>query len=577
MEDPPIKVLLVEDNPGDARLLRETLAEVTSAQTELTHVEQLGEARQRLGGERFDVVLLDLCLPDSQGLETFLKMRDRTPEVPIVVITGLDDETLAVKAVEQGAQDYLVKGQANGNLLVRAVRYAIERKRAEAKLGDMLAQIEKSRDDMLSILNQFRVGTAMTDRDGRITFLNQASQRVLGKSQEEIFGRHWAELWSFEQQDKVQLQAMCDRSAELRTKVPVHMEAPGGRHYWMEIDVEDDPRDPQRKILFFYDMSEVYDLRRLLDEKAQFQDLVGKSRPMNLVYQQIREVSRVDSTVLIEGETGTGKELVARAIHFSSHRKDKPFIAVNPAGLTDSLLASQLFGHKRGAFTGAVEDQKGLIEAANDGTLFLDEIGDIPVNVQTSLLRVLQEKEITRVGESKSRKVDVRVLAATHHDLSEGAAKGSFRLDLLYRIRVARIRLPPLRERREDIPLLVGWFLGQCRAATGKPVQDVSNKAMRALMEHPWPGNVRELKSAIEFAVIRCKGSVIHANDLPPEIVTSAPPQQLPVATRQDEKTRLRAALESARGNRTAAARLLGISRASLYRKLASLGITPRR
>ena len=234
------------------------------------------------------------------------------------------------------------------------------------------------------------------------------------------------------------------------------------------MDVKDDPRDARGKIFFLYDVTEVHDLRRLLDERAQFHDLLGKSKAMQLVYQQIRDVARVDSTVLIEGETGTGKELVARAIHSSSHRKDKPFVAVNCAGLTESLLSSQLFGHKRGAFTGAIEDHQGLFEAANGGTLLLDEIGDIPMTVQNQLLRVLQEREIVRLGESRPRKIDVRVLAATHRSLSDEAAKGNFRSDLFYRIRVARISLPPLRDRREDIPLLAASFLAQFSAAEWK-------------------------------------------------------------------------------------------------------------
>jgi Response regulator containing CheY-like receiver, AAA-type ATPase, and DNA-binding domains len=366
---------------------------------------------------------------------------------------------------------------------------------------------------------------------------------------------------------------MLERSPEQRTKLPVHIETIKGRHYWVEIEVQDDPRDSQRKIFFLYDVSEIHDLRRLLKERVQFHDLVGKSKPMQLLYQQIRDLAQVDSTVLIEGETGTGKELVARALHFSSHRRDKPFIAVNCAGLTESLLGSQLFGHKRGAFTGAIADHKGVFEAANGGTLFLDEIGDIPMSVQTSLLRVLQEKEITRLGESEPRKIDVRVLAATQHDLSQGVEKGNFRADLLYRVRVARIQLPLLRGRREDIPMLVGFFLGQARAATGKSVQDVSNEAMDLLLEYPWPGNVRELRNAIEFAVIRCKGSVIQAEDLPPEVVDLSDPQSSYVGTHENEEQRLLDALERAEGNRTIAARLLGIGRTTLYRRLAELGI----
>jgi DNA-binding NtrC family response regulator len=319
------------------------------------------------------------------------------------------------------------------------------------------------------------------------------------------------------------------------------------------------------------------DLRRQLDEKGPFQDLLGKSTPMRVIYEQIREFSKVDTTVLIEGETGTGKELVARAIHVASARKTNPFIAVNCAGLTDSLLASQLFGHKKGAFTGAIDHQQGFFEAAHGGTLFLDEIGDISPSVQTSLLRVLQEREITRLGESKPRKVDVRVLTATHHNLSQDVSKGSFRADLLYRIRVARINLPSLRNRREDIPLLVASFLGECCAATGKPVQDISREAMQALKTYAWPGNVRELKSAIECAVIVCKDKVIQIEDLPPEILTPDYCQMVVTDAPHDERSRMIAALESVRGNRTMAARLLGMSRATLYRRLVEFELPLRK
>jgi DNA-binding NtrC family response regulator len=354
------------------------------------------------------------------------------------------------------------------------------------------------------------------------------------------------------------------------------LDGTGGRRLWLEADVKDDPRDPRGKIFFLYDVTEVHDLRRLLDERAQFYDLLGKSAVMQQVYQQIRAVARVDSTVLIEGETGTGKELVARAIHAASHRKDKPFIAVNCAGLTEALLASQLFGHKRGAFTGAIEDHQGLFEAANGGTLLLDEIGDIPMAVQNQLLRVLQEREIVRLGETRPRKIDVRLLAATHRSLTDEMTKGNFRTDLFYRIRVARIAVPELRERREDIPLLAASFLAQFSAAVGKSVTELSHEAVRLLMDHPWPGNVRELRSAIEFAVIRCGGAVLQPDDLPPEIIEPANfISSIPGDPLNDEKARFLEALNRSRGNRALAARLLGISRATLYRRLADLNINP--
>ena len=454
-------------------------------------------------------------------------------------------------------------------------RNVTARKLAENQLKEMFRQVEKSRNDLGSILNELRIGTAMTDENGRVVFLSAAAQRLFGQPETGRGDMSWKDLFGLDPEDTVELQALMLKPPAERAKIPVHLDRTDGRRVWLEVDVKDDPRDARGKIFFFYDVTEVHDLRRLLDERAQFHDLLGKSKAMQLVYQQIRDVARVDSTVLIEGETGTGKELVARAIHSSSHRKDKPFVAVNCAGLTESLLSSQLFGHKRGAFTGAIEDHQGLFEAANGGTLLLDEIGDVPITVQNQLLRVLQEREIIRLGESRPRKIDVRVLAATHRSLTEEVAKGSFRSDLFYRIRVARISLPSLRARREDIPLLAASFLAQFSAASGKRVTELSHDALRLLAGYDWPGNVRELRSAIEFAVIRCAGAVIQPEDLPPEILQPADFEgSIPGDPLADEKARFLQALERSRGNRALAARLLGISRATLYRRLADLKIS---
>jgi PAS domain S-box-containing protein len=452
-------------------------------------------------------------------------------------------------------------------------RNVTARKLAESRLQEMFQQLEKSRNDLLSILNELRIGTAMTDENGHVVFLSEAACQLFGVR--EGGGKRWNDLFGLDPEDTAQLQALIQQTPENRAKIAVYLDRADGRRLWLEVDVKDDPRETRGKIFFFYDVTDVHDLRRLLDERAQFHDLLGKSKAIQAVFQQIRDVARVDATVLIEGETGTGKELVARAIHASSHRKDKPFVAVNCAGLTDSLLASQLFGHKRGAFTGAIEDHQGLFEAANGGTLLLDEIGDIPMTVQNQLLRVLQEREIVRLGESRPRKIDVRVLAATHRNLSDEVAKGNFRSDLFYRIRVARISVPPLRARREDIALLAASFLAQFAAASGKRVTELSHDALGLLGDYRWPGNVRELRSAIEFAVIRCTGAVIQPDDLPPEILQPFDFEgSIPGDPLADEKARFLQALERSRGNRALAARLLGISRATLYRRLADLKIS---
>jgi len=425
-------------------------------------------------------------------------------------------------------------------------------------------------EDLLSVLDLLKNGVAMTDPEGRITFLSLSALRLFDPTEEEALGRRWEQLFPFREEDKAELKAISSLPPAQRSKYPVRVEARGGRQYWMEVEAQDDPRDGRCKIFFFNDISEVYDLRHLLDQKAKFHDLIGECTAMKMVYKQIHDVARMETTVLIEGETGTGKELAARAIHYSSPRKNKPFIAVNCAGLTESLLASQLFGHKRGSFTGAVADHVGLFEAANGGTILLDEIGDIPMSVQNSLLRVLQEKEITRLGESTPRKIDVRVIAATHRDLNKAVAEDGFRQDLLYRIRVGQIRLPALRQRPEDLPLLVAWFLGQLRETSGKPLRDVSSETMKALLQYAWPGNVRELKSAIECAVIHCQGEVIQPGDLPSNVLGGA---RLSQPTNDDEKRRILEALGCAGGNRAAAARNLGIGRTTLYRRMKELEI----
>ena len=304
--------------------------------------------------------------------------------------------------------------------------------------------------------------------------------------------------------------------------------------------------------------------------------LIGQSAPMRVIFEQINKVARVDSTVLIEGETGTGKEVVARAIHMTGPRMNKPFITLNCAALTETLAATELFGHRRGAFTGALSDHKGAFEAADGGTIFLDEIGDVPKTQQPMLLRVLEEREVTRVGETHPRKIDVRVLAATNRSLEDEVAAARFRSDLFYRIHVARVVLPPLRDRADDVPLLAQAFLDRFaeRNSDSAP-RRISDEAINVLSRGAWTGNVRELKNAIEFAAIHCAGEIIQPGDLPPEIRATSAPVAAKLSV-DEEKVRLLDAVEKASGNRAKAARSLGISRATFYRRLHELGLEDR-
>ncbi len=485
----------------------------------------------------------------------------------IVLIERLGSDFEEMRSIVQRARDRMLGEEIT----------AKSHRKTETRLIGKLEASERTKDDALALLQQLGLAAMVLDERGKITFATDRTLEMLGLAAQETIGRPWDQVLSFRKEDCLFIQHLLEGSAQARSGGSFCFEGVGSR--WIELEIHRDVRDPGRRILVLNDRTEIHVLRQALNEQASFHDLVGKSPAMLRVYQLVRDVAQVDTTVLIEGETGTGKELIARAIHSSSGRKNKPFIAANCAGLTDSILTSQLFGHKRGAFTGAIHDQQGLFEAAEGGTLFLDEIGDIPPQVQTALLRVLQEKEITRLGEAKPRTVNVRVVAATHHNLSEDVLRGSFRADLLYRIRVARVQLPPLRERREDIPLLAQSMLGQICVATGKMVERLHPDTLRLLMSHSWPGNVRELKSAVEFAVISCKRNEVCPEDLPPEITAASmapsPSVLIPLSNR-DEKTRLLAALSEAKGNRTEAAKRLGISRATFYRRLVELEIRPR-
>ncbi len=293
-------------------------------------------------------------------------------------------------------------------------------------------------------------------------------------------------------------------------------------------------------------------------------------------------IAQGEWTVMIEGETGVGKELVARGLHAASTRQSGPFIAVNCGNLNESLLASELYGHCKGAFTGANTDHIGFFEAAAGGTLFLDEIAELSANMQSSLLRVLEEKEIIRVGETKPRKVNVRILTATHKVLEKEIREGRFREDLFYRLNVTQIRVPKLRERLEDIPSLVEAFMAEARVSVGKVVNEISMEAMQCLQAYHWPGNVRELKHAITHAIIHSRQPIIRPDVLPPKILESInhksktePPPDETIEFEGDERTRLLKALEKANGNRRRAAELLGIGRSTFYRHLEACGISP--
>ena len=323
-------------------------------------------------------------------------------------------------------------------------------------------------------------------------------------------------------------------------------------------------------------------LKEQIQKSAQFESMLAKSPQMVAVFRTVAKIADFKTTVLVTGESGVGKELVARAIHARAARKAGPFVAINCGAIPENLLESELFGYKKGAFTDATSDKRGLFEEANGGTLFLDEIGELPLNLQVKLLRVLQEETIRRLGDSKDTHVDVRIVAATHRDLAAEVKAGRFREDLFYRINVLHVAIPPLRERREDIPLLIDHFVARNNARLGTQIRGMSAEARKTLLEYGWPGNVRELENTVERAMVLCETDTIQASDLPERIREALDPVQVQLRSGElsikktvsaIERILIRRALQKTKGNRTRAAELLEISHRALLYKIKDYAI----
>ena len=557
---PRARIGLVEDEVVVAMDIRAQLERLGYEVVSSARTASQGIAQAR--AERPDLVLMDIQLAgERDGISAAEEIRQRLA-IPVVFLTAFADESSLERAKAVSPYGYIVK-PLDEHDLETSIEVALSRARAEASL-------ERSHADLMAVLDVQRQGTVAVDGEGRVSFLSQVAATMIDRPREEQLGRRWQEVLPLSRSIIDSLEEMLLRPDASREKIAAELEAAEGRRA-VEIETVDDPRSEGRFILFLYDVSEVRQLRALLDKDSGFEKIIGTGKAMEGVFQLIRDLSAVDSPVLILGETGTGKELVARAIHRLGHRRAMPFVPVNCGALTPELAASQLFGHRRGSFTGAIDDHRGLFRAADQGTLFLDEIGELPSTIQPALLRALDDGEITPVGETRAHEVDFRLVAATSRSLDHEIEERSFRSDLYYRLAVARVELPPLRERLEDLPILVRSFLAETVARTGKSASGFSSAAMGLLLGHHWPGNVRELKNAVEFATIRTHGPRIEPEDLPPELRRKAASFQ----PTDDESQRILAALEQTGGNRRRAAELLGMSRATFYRRLTSLGLKP--
>jgi PAS domain S-box-containing protein len=429
------------------------------------------------------------------------------------------------------------------------------------------------------ILDSINEGVFTVDLQWRITAFNRAAEKITGVKRQDALGKSCCDVFHAN---------ICERECALRrtfengkpvVNATAHIITHQGRRVPIRIStaiLKDDSRRVIGGVETFQDLSQVEQLQKQLHGRFTFEDIVGRSPTMMRLFELLPQISASSSSVLIEGPSGTGKELFARAIHNLSPRRKKPFVAVNCAALPDTLLESELFGYKAGAFTDARRDKAGRFALAEGGTIFLDEIGDISPALQVRLLRVLQERLVEPLGSVRPVPVDVRVVAATNRELANLVRDGKFRDDLYYRIRVIHLRLPDLRQRREDIPLLVDHLVAKFNRLQGKDIAGVSVEAMARLMDHDFPGNVRELENIVEQAFVLCRGGIIELHHLPPELRPAAagPTDAVgPMSLQAMEKLMITEILRRYQGDRRRASRDLGINPSTLYRKIKSLEI----
>ncbi len=435
------------------------------------------------------------------------------------------------------------------------------------------------------ILDSIADGVFTVDADWRITSFNKAAERITGIPSEEAIGHHCWEVFRA---------SICETRCSLRhtmeTGAPVlnqsiFVVSAGGDRIPVSISTAL-LRDAAGRVIggveSFRDLSVVEALRKELSGRHSFQDIISKNREMHRLFGMLELISESSSTVLLRGESGTGKELFARAIHMLSPRKDRPFVVINCGALPDNLLESELFGYKAGAFTDARKDKPGRVAMAQGGTLFLDEIGDLSLALQVRILRFLQDHVYEPLGGTRPEKVDVRVVAATNRDLEARVESGAFREDLFYRINVVRMELPPLRERKEDIPLLIDHFVKTCARLNGKEIHGVAPDVVSLLMAHDFPGNIRELENIIEYATVVCKGGWIGVEHLPDDfrrktgIGEGAGAGKTPgdLSWRRVERDFLLESLKRNHWNRAATAAALGIHPSTLWRRIKRLGLS---
>jgi len=567
------KILVIDDEES----IRFTFKTFLSEEGHKVHTaEDYEGALDAISSTDLDFIITDIILGPHSGIDILRKVKERDMHCPVLIITGEPNMDSATEAVRLGAFDYIYKPIRKETLL-RVTMHALRHKSILDGKKLLEAENERYRLNLEAIFKSLNDGIVTVDREMRVIEANEATRNICGFSPEEIVGKRFGKVLS-------RCNKPCHKVLKetLKTKKTIrefrvecgHQVRSGQIVLLTSSPLMDRKKKFVGAVLVARDITRLSNLEKKLKERHKFHNIIGKSLRMQEVYRLTEYLADTETTVLITGESGTGKELVASAIHHRGKRADKPLVIVNCSALAETLLESELFGHVKGAFTGAIKDKAGRFQLADGGTVFLDEIGGISPIVQLKLLRVLQEKQFERVGDSKTIKVDVRVIAATNSNLKEKIRLGEFREDLYYRLKVVEIAIPPLRKRLEDLPLLVNHFCRLFENSFNKKIDGVSDEVLTTFMNYPWPGNVRELQHAIEHAFVLCRGRNITLDHLPSEIV------EYYRGTRRahgkklvNEPHEIQQALDKTDWNKAKAARMLGISRQTIYRKINEFGL----
>jgi PAS domain S-box-containing protein len=604
----PLRILYLEDDPGDAELVQETL-EINGIACHIARVESESDFIASLQHGGYDLVFADYTLPSFDGLSALKIAQQECPQVPFIFVSGTLGEEVAIEALKIGATDYVFKTrlarivpsvqralrEAEERLELRQAQEALRRSEAYLAEAQRLSHTgsfgwDVSSGEIYWSRETFRIFEYDPEVKSTIELIVERTHPEDRSAVDLFIERVSRERREFDFEHRLRLP---DGSVK-HVRVVGHPSRDESGRFEFVGAVTDITESKRAEADLQKALDEIKKLRDLLykenialreevDKTSMFEEIVGESPALQAVLARVAKVAPTDSTVLITGETGTGKELIARAIHKRSRRSSRAFVSVNCAATPATLIASELFGHEKGAFTGALQRRMGRFELAEGGTIFLDEIGELPAETQIALLRVLQEREFERVGGSQPIRADVRVIAATNRDLERAIAAGGFRKDLFYRLNVFPIEMPPLRERREDIPTLIEYFIHRYSRKAGKKIGTIEKTTLERLESYSWPGNIRELQNVIERSVIVWEGDPFSVDpswlSLEP---ASARDGVVPLAktSAMEEKGAIETAL-AATGGRVSgpsgAAAQLGIPASTLESKIRSLKINKYR